>query len=109
MDNSAFSDIEFYKKNAELPTKPSGFIVIGGEEVANTLQCAHCGMHWIVVKGSGRIRGYCQYCHKATCGEEKCHVCIPYEATLEFEEGKKNHFTRDILENISKFNPQWHI
>lgn len=103
MNEITASTSEFYKENAESVDKAGGFIIIDGQEVASTLQCAHCGVHWIAIKGSGKVRGYCYSCRKVTCGAEKCHVCIPYEALIEFEEGTMNHYSDDILRKIHTF------
>lgn len=54
--------------------------------VMETLQCVHCGNHWIKVPGSGRRRGYCMKCHGVTCGIKECDECIPFEAKLEVSE-----------------------
>lgn len=102
-EESVFKDVEFYKKNAEFIQKPSGYIIMGGEEVANTLQCCHCGMHWIVINGSGTIRGYCGKCRKVTCGNPKCNTCTPFETVLEFSEGTKNDYFDEIKDKIVKF------
>lgn len=90
-------------QEAEYVPNPDGYIVVGGQEIANTLQCCHCGQHWIAVKGSGKVRGYCTRCRQVTCGDHKCMECIPYEAKMEFEEGKTNDFTTAIKDNIAKF------
>lgn len=35
-------------------------------------RCVHCDHRWIVIKGSGRKRGYCQTCAGPTCGRPSC-------------------------------------
>ena len=50
---------------------------------ADTLQCCHCAMHYVVVKGSGKKRGWCMVCNKPTCGQAKCEACLPWEQMLE--------------------------
>ena len=45
----------------------------------DTIQCAHCGKHWIFSPGSGRERGWCTKCYSFTCGEKKCDICTPYK------------------------------
>lgn len=68
--------------------KPSGAILIDGQHVADTLRCCHCGHHWIPVKGSGHVRGWCTHCNAPTCGSEECMTCQPFEKQLtEFEKG----------------------
>lgn len=71
-----------YERNA------SGFIIMddgsGPTEVAATLCCGHCNAHWIVVKGSGRKRGFCLKCYKALCGKPECMSgCEPFEKRME--------------------------
>jgi len=67
---------------------PSGFIFVDGREVANTLQCVHCQAHFIVVKGSGRKRGFCHKCMGPTCSPQCSGECYPAEKQLEDEERK---------------------
>lgn len=70
--------------------KPSGHIFIDGSQVADTLQCVHCQAHFVVVKGSGKKRGFCRNCMGPTCGPQ-CHVCKPAEQQLEdFERACNN-------------------
>lgn len=53
-----------------------------------TLQCVHCGGHWIPLPGSGRVRGFCQRCMGPVCGPG-CAECIPEEQMLEnIEKGR---------------------
>lgn len=56
-----------------------------------TLQCCHCGGHWIPAPGSGRIRGFCQRCHGPVCGPG-CAECVPVE---------------QYLENVEQGRPEW--
>lgn len=72
--------------------KASGFIIMddgnGPVEVAATLACGHCGKQWIVIKGSGRTRGFCLKCYKPTCGASACFECVPFEKRMdEYEKG----------------------
>lgn len=70
--------------------KPQGYIIVDGQEVGETRQCCHCGTHFLSVKGSGKIRGFCMCCHKITCGAEKCNPCVPFEKKIEeYEKGKR--------------------
>lgn len=64
----------------------SGGIIVDGRQVGDTLQCCHCNMHWEVVKGSGRRRGYCMSCGRPTCGKPSCDPCVPFEKKLEWTE-----------------------
>lgn len=60
---------------------------INGEINQDTLQCPHCGMHWVPQPGSGRRRGYCFKCSGVLCGRGKCAAeCIPQEAQVELIE-----------------------
>jgi hypothetical protein len=69
-------------ENAQFERRPHGAILMDGQEVAHTLQCVHCGNHFISMKGSGKIRGWCRRCNGPICGP-KCHVCVPFEKQLE--------------------------
>lgn len=65
--------------------KPHGHIIVtgeGGDVHSDTLQCVHCGGHWKVEPGSGKLRGYCYNCSGPICGP-KCIECVPQEVMLE--------------------------
>jgi hypothetical protein len=66
--------------------RQQGAIVLNGREVADTRQCCHCGQHFVSVKGSGTIRGFCRCCMAVTCGAAACDVCVPMERQLELME-----------------------
>ena len=68
--------------------KASGSIVVDGQEVGHTMQCRHCGAHFLSVKGSGKTRGWCMKCAGVLCGAEACFACVPFEKRLEIEEKK---------------------
>ena len=53
-------------------------------EVA-TIQCRHCGGHWIPKPSSGRVRGWCMKCGGPVCGP-KCEECVPHEKQMDLEE-----------------------
>ena len=72
-------------KDAQFERNPHGAILIDGQEVAHTLQCVHCGSHFISRKGSGKIRGWCTRCNGPVCGPS-CAVCTPFEKKLEMME-----------------------
>jgi hypothetical protein len=77
------------KFEAESVRKPSGHIIVAGQEVCDTLKCCHCGHVWIPIKGSGRIRGWCMKCSGPTCGSHECNACYPFEKKLnDYEKGK---------------------
>ncbi len=69
-------------QDAKWERAPAGTILIDGVEVAHTLQCCHCGCHFVSRKGSGMLRGFCMRCHKITCGAVQCDTCIPVEEFL---------------------------
>jgi hypothetical protein len=63
-----------------------GHILVDGKQVAETHQCCHCGGHFIMRRGSGKVRGFCLKCQGPTCGAGGCDRCVPFEARLEFAE-----------------------
>ena len=57
-----------------------------------TIQCAHCGGHWVPQPGSGRIRGWCGQCAGPVCGPG-CEKCVPVEQYLEnIEKGRPEDY-----------------
>lgn len=69
--------------------KPSGHIFVDGSQVADTVKCVHCGHHFIPIKGSGTIRGWCNHCGGALCGSKECFECKDFRKKLdEYEAGK---------------------
>lgn len=60
---------------------PHGAVILDGQTVADTQQCVHCGGHFVVRRGSGKIRGWCQRCGGPTCGPQ-CMTCVPFEKWL---------------------------
>lgn len=60
----------------------------GWTQIADTLQCVHCGAHWIVQPGSGIQRGWCLNCRGPECGAQDCYTCVPFERWLEQMEAK---------------------
>ena len=80
-------------------TRPAGYAVaVGpdGKQEADTLQCGHCGGHFLVRPGSGKLRGHCYVCHKITCGPT-CIIplgaCVPQELLCEnIEKGRPIDF-----------------
>lgn len=73
-------------KGAQYERKPSGAIILDGIEVAHTVQCCHCGNHFVSIRGSKKIRGFCMLCMRRTCGAGKCDRCIPFEKKVEMVE-----------------------
>ena len=74
--------------NAQWERKPHGSIILDGQEVATTLQCCHCGKHFVSIRGSGMKRGFCMKCMQVTCGDTACNPCRPLEKWIEQEEKK---------------------
>lgn len=69
--------------DAQYERRPHGLIFVNGKEVAATLQCPHCGAHFVSRKGSGHRRTYCFGCKAVTCGRVACDPCRPFVAGLE--------------------------
>jgi hypothetical protein len=69
--------------------KPAGTIIIDGHETAETMQCVHCGRHWIRRRNSGKMMGYCMNCGGVFCPDSKCRECLHFKKKLElYEQGK---------------------
>lgn len=67
----------------------AGAVVVGGKDSAGTLCCVHCNRHWVPVKGSGTVRGFCIKCMGPICGSHSCDNCMPFEKKLDlYEKGK---------------------
>ena len=77
----------------EYPLKPNGYFEIlnadGSKTEGETMQCCHCGKHWIVRPRSKRKRGWCLKCSKSTCGGPRCDECLPIERGIEIIEARK--------------------
>jgi len=62
-----------------------------------TVQCVHCGGHFPIKPGSGKIRGFCMRCNGPICGP-KCVKCVPEEAMLEnMEAGRASDHQRNFV------------
>lgn len=62
-----------------------------------TIQCRHCGCHWVPQPGSGNVRGFCARCNGPVCGP-KCAACVPVEVMLEnLEAGRPEGYRRLML------------
>lgn len=60
----------------------------GEQSEHETHQCVHCGGHFVMVRGSGKLRGYCSRCDGLVCGPG-CADCVPVEVLLEnIEKGR---------------------
>ena len=93
-------DVQFEKK-------PSGVFIVDGNEAGHTLQCCHCGAHYVSIRGSGIRRGFCKLCNQVTCGKEVCNMCVPFEEKLNIMEGKKLKDSKygDTVKRIVSENP----
>lgn len=69
--------------------RPKGHFIVDGKEMADTVQCCHCNMHFVSIKGSGKRRGFCMECMAVTCGQRKCDRCVPFEKKLDLYEAGK--------------------
>lgn len=57
-----------------------------------TLQCKHCGGHFVPRPGSGIVRGFCMNCNGPICGPG-CAECVPTEVLLEnYEKGRPENY-----------------
>lgn len=65
--------------------RAAGAILLDGAHVADTVQCVHCGGHFVMVRGSGRTRGWCANCNGIFCGPG-CSTCLPIEKRLDLRE-----------------------
>lgn len=77
-----------YEASARSPHGGMTFDGPMGHMERDTVQCCHCGMHWMVEPGSGKIRGFCLKCMQVTCGSANCQACIPTERKLDIHEQK---------------------
>jgi hypothetical protein len=51
---------------------------------ADTAQCCHCGRHFVIVRGSGKVRSFCRGCMRVTCGRKACvEECNPWRKRME--------------------------
>jgi hypothetical protein len=85
--DDAQQDIDSYQ-DAKHERHPHGIVIVDGKEVATTLQCPHCGGHFVSRKGSGHRRTFCLKCMAVTCGNPLCDPCRPFAAQLEQSQGR---------------------
>lgn len=85
---------ELLAQRAVSMRRPSGSIFIDGQEVADTARCCHCGGHFVMVRGSGRRRGWCLACNAMTCGRRGCGECLPVGKRLELTEKRERAMSR---------------
>jgi len=80
----------------------AGAAILDGQQIADTLQCCHCGRHWNRKPGSGTVRGFCLKCYGVTCGDEACSIeCKPFEKWLDEVEAK-NRILLDRMEQTAE-------
>lgn len=68
---------------------PNGYSISTGEKGTiehDTQMCVHCGQHFDVVAGSGKVRGFCMQCNGVTCGHNNCHEHFPLEQRMDLYE-----------------------
>lgn len=58
-----------------------------------TLSCCHCSHTWVLQKGSGRLRGWCERCAAYHCGGPMCWECVPVERRLDNVEAGRPELT----------------
>jgi len=58
-----------------------GFGPDGQTAEYETVKCVHCGGHFVLQPGSGRLRGWCVNCNGMICGPD-CVECVPEEQLL---------------------------
>lgn len=70
--------------------RPAGTIIVqgpGGLPVQReTHRCCHCQKHFLVQRGSGRLRGLCSRCGGVTCGPTCSSACVNWERALDLYE-----------------------
>ena len=85
--------------------RPNGTLHVfdcdGPEQVFDTVQCVHCGRHWVWKHGSGKRRGWCTKCNGITCGHPGCDACVPIEQRLSNREaGRPCLAPRSVLVSV---------
>ena|SRR5579863_8235138 len=86
-------------EEATLPRHEDGGIMVNGVQSGSTIRCCHCGGHFMVVRGSGKVRGFCRRCMKPTCGDPHCDPCAPFLARLDEAEGKITKYHDAIVDS----------
>lgn len=71
----------------------------GGVVESATLQCVHCGTHWLYGSDKTVDRGYCGQCQGPVCGR-KCAKCIPQEQWLENVEKGRDEDFRPTVQSV---------
>lgn len=60
-----------------------------GKEVADTVQCCHCGRHGTWTKDTWKKSGWCINCQRVRCGRKECEPCVHWEKRMEIYEKKR--------------------
>ena len=76
-------EAEYRDARLERMGREAGAFVVDGIQIASTLQCCHCGGHFVSFRGSGARRVHCGRCNAITCGNPACDACVPFEKWLE--------------------------
>lgn len=72
---------------------------------ADTWQCNHCGGHERVVRGSGRLRGFCTNCGKYVhphCSVEVTGKCVPQEQMVDNMDAGRPLDFRQIIVSVPR-------
>jgi hypothetical protein len=76
MNNPGLRGVPFFNQN--VVRRNAGHFIITEPDAptveGDSLVCTHCGVHWLVIPGSGRTRGFCRHCNDVTCGAPACMV-----------------------------------
>jgi hypothetical protein len=72
--------------------RQEGAFIVDGKEVADTMRCCHCGIHFVVQRGSGVKRGFCMGCNHVTCGGPRCWDHVPFEKKLDLHEKTRGRY-----------------
>ena len=73
-----------------------------GKEVADTVQCCHCGMHLTWTKKTWKQTGWCINCQRIRCQKKECQTCCHWEKRMEKYEKMRHEKRRigNILEAV---------
>ena len=81
----AFDPENFYADAVSPGSRKHGVLLVDGREYASTLQCRHCGGHFVHRKDRGDW--ICLKCNGVVCGKKDCVIeCIPFEKKLDLFE-----------------------
>lgn len=89
------------KTNSRLyPASSARIITPDSSTEIDMLQCVHCGGHFELRPGSGKVRGFCMRCNGPVCGPQ-CAECVPFEQFLENREAGKPDNHRPVRVSLS--------